>query len=237
MKSNSKAARKAGLRAALWCGGLAAAALAVLGTALVGCQQSVPPSSAMALTPCPTPLSFNGFESLADNGALNPPTSGVTYTSLLSLSNFFVTQGNHSLDVDVTTAAAYNQNMLIFTGFSPAVWNGVAALTMDLTVDPSVLAGASYHQLLLVADTSSVRGSNPYGTFFQSITGSSPNLVAGSQSVTFNIDFSQGLILPADPLTKLTLVYNNNAAGNTGGTENGTGNIYVDNIQLIQKCP
>jgi hypothetical protein len=101
---------------------------------------------------------------------------------------------------------------------------------MDLTVDPSVVAGASYHTMELVANTSAIRGTNPYGTYFQLIASNYPVINAGTQTITFYIDFGAGLIKPGDPITQLQFVYNSNAT-------TGTGNIYVDNMRLIQNCP
>jgi hypothetical protein len=160
---------------------------------------------------------FNGCESLTENGTWTSTTSTIT------LSTQHVTQGTHSLDVDITSASGYNQNMMILTGFTPAVWSNVHQLIMDLTVDPSVVAGAGYSQFDFVVD------SNSAGEYFQTISLVDPNLVAGSQSVTWNIDFAAENMPPTAALSKITFIYNNNAT-------NPIGNIYVDNIRLVT-CP
>jgi hypothetical protein len=203
------------LAAGLWAAGL-------------GCKQNIPPATAFIVTPCPTPILFNDCESLTSNGSWNA-ISGITYTSILSVSNLYFTQGAHSLDVDITTPVAYNQNMMILSGFTPNVWANYTQLTMDVTVDPTVVAGASYGQFDLIGNA------NVAGKYFSTFTSNAPNLLAGSQSVTWNIDFSVagGTLQPTDSLYSIYFIYNRS----TPSTGQGIGNIYVDNIRLIQNCP
>ncbi len=268
MKSFSK--KRRGTFGPLWGGALLGllfftGSLWVLG---LGCQQKTAPTTSMILTPCPTPILLNGFEDLTPSTAsnpltttagvtlsqsvtyfttsagvtINPPVAYVPYTTFLTQSNEYATEGTHSLDIDISSACCppgvsavltgYNQNIFILTPptSNPWIWNNIEALTMDLTVDPSVTAGSTYHTMVLVANTSAVRGTNPYGTYFQPITSNDPIINPGTQTITFYIDFAAGLIKPGDPLTQLQFVYNNNAT-------TGTGNIYVDNMRLIQNCP
>lgn len=211
----------------LWLAPLFLMAFSVLWVGSQGCHnQPSLPQFANTMTPTPTattcspPTLFNGCETLAENG------TWTSTTSTISLSTLNLTQGTHSLDVDITTGSAYNQNMMILNGFSPSVWNNVYQLIMDLTVDPSVVAGEAYSQFDVVADSSSA------GKYFQLIASVDPNLVAGSQSVTWVINFGAGTLLPTDPLSKLTFIYNRS----TPSAGQAIGNIYVDNIRLVS-CP
>jgi len=177
-------------------------------------------------TPTPTntpssicPFMFNDFESLTENGTW----SGTSATRSLSTLN--ATHGAHSMDVNITTSASYNQNVMILEGFAPATLSGYTQLTMDLTVDASVLAGSSWTpQLVLVAD------SNSASKYFQPIS-DAPTLTSGTQSVTFNIDYTKGTLLPTNPINKLTFVVNRD----TCAAGQGVGHLYVDNMRLI--CP
>jgi hypothetical protein len=213
-----------------------------------GCQQKSAPTSSMILTPCPTPILFLGFEDLtptpaAGNGVtfftsssgviFNDPGTGsipTTYTSKLSLSALYATQGLNSLDVAVTQAESYNQNLLILTFNNPVIWANVSALTMDVTVDPSVVAGANWSSLQFVADSASA------GLYFRTITNTSPKLSAGSQTLTWFINWTDSptpYLQPTDTISKLTFIYNRS----NPSPGQGIGNIYIDNVQLIQNCP
>ena len=169
-------------------------------------------------TPPGCPVLFNGCESLTENGAW----SGTNATRSLSTLN--VTQGTYSMDVDVTTkpSGGWNDQIMDLTGFSPSVWTGVSQLILDVSVDPSLVTGSTYSQLWLFADSSSV------GDYYQQIA-SYVNLQAGSQSVTFNVNYSLSVsqVAPSDALSKVYLIYNTNSS-------NGTGNFYVDNFRLTR---
>jgi len=211
----------------LWMAPISLMILTALWVGSQGCHEvsgpvfpPTPTGTPTATATCP-PTLFNGCETLTDNGTWNPV--GIVYTTALSLSTLNVTQGTHSLDVDITTAAGFNQNMLILTGFTPNVWSNVYQLEMDVTVDPSVVAGAGYHTLLFVVDSSSA------GKYFTFITNDTNTLNAGFQTLSWKINFSAGTMPPSAQLSKITFIYNNNATG-------GTGNIYVDNIRLVT-CP
>ncbi len=207
-------------RGSLWLTGLTALGMAVLFAANQGCNGKLPPLSAMRTVPTATitpncaPLVLNDFENLAENGTW----SGANATR--SLSTLYVTHGTHSMDVNITTAAGYNQDFMILSGFSPTDWAGYVRLQVDVTVDASVVAGAGYSQFLLVADSSS--------KYFQSISGDVPILVAGTQTLTWNLDFTKGTLLPTDAITKLTFIYNRG----TPAAGQGVGHLYVDNIRL-----
>jgi hypothetical protein len=227
--------------------GLALLVIVLLFSWANGCSQRTPSAATMEYhAPCPDTL-LAGFETapvtsvsgsvttisyVPDAGVtLNDPSNGVTYTSILTRSPYYVTQGLYSLDVDILTPVSFNQNIMIMTFAKPLTLTNTVQVIMDVTVDPSVVNGAGYHTLLFVADDGA---SNKY---FQAISGDFPTINAGSQSVVWNINFSAGTINPNEGMTKWTFVYNNNATGNSNGIPNGTGNIYMDNLRLVPNCP
>jgi hypothetical protein len=229
-----KGAWAAAVVAALWIGGL-------------GCQQNVPPTTALIVTPCPTPILIDGFEQLTyhltaggvtfcvtgQGVTLNDPDlsdAGTTYCSTLFRSNLYVTQGNYSLDVNINKGFQYNQTMFQMFGFNPNVWNNMAQLKIDVTVDPSVVAGASWSYLNLAAYSTS---SNIY---FGTITYDAPTVTAGTQTITWNLwnfNLTSGALLPTDKLDRIYFNYNRS----TPGPGQGIGNMYFDNMRLIQTCP
>jgi hypothetical protein len=192
------------------------ALIAGLFLGLCGCRGNLPSAAIMAVHHCPDVL-LNGCESLTENGSW----TGVN--AVRSITTLNATQGTHSLDADITTASGYNQVFLNLGGFTPVDWSGMTQLLMDATVDPSVVAGAGYHQMLLMADASGA------GKYFVSISSTVPNLNAGLQTLTWNLDFPSS-ILPTDSLTAIYFVYNNNST-------NGTGHFYADNLRLVPNCP
>lgn len=231
---------------------LALLAFAILWAFGPGCKSSVPPTSAMStsagvpIQSCP-PVLFEGFESLSTGVASNGTTfyvtdrgitindydltdAGTTFSSVLGLSNFGATQGTHSLDLDIIKAFSYNQTMFQMFGFSPNVWNTVAQLKMDITVDPSVVAGNTYSFMNLVGYSTST------GVYFTPISSDAPNVTAGTQTITWNINFSAGVINPAAPMDRLYIIYNRS----TPNAGQGIGNIYIDNMRLVYNadhCP
>jgi len=187
---------------------------------------TLPTSSPTATrTPTPTTTStptatvvctslFNGCESMTENGTWN----GTNAARTISTSN--ATQLTHSLQVNVTTAANWNTQIMNLTGFAPNVWSGVAQVVMDVYVSSSLIStGSTYHQFTILAD-SAAYGQQPISDY--------PSLSAGSNSVTFNISFSGSSFSSATTLTQLYFVYNSDSTG--------TGSFYVDNIRLIQNC-
>jgi hypothetical protein len=88
---------------------------------------------------------------------------------------------------------------------------------MDLTADASLCTGGTYYQLQMVGQSSS---NNKYWAPITIPTG----ITAGSQSVTFAIDWTQGNMLPADLFSNIVFVWN------TDGT--GIGNMYFDNVRI-----
>jgi mannan endo-1,4-beta-mannosidase len=157
---------------------------------------------------------FNGCESMTENGTWNGTNASQT------LSTTDVTQGNHSLQVNVTTANNWNIQIMNLSGFTPNVWSGVAQVVMDVYVSSSLISsGSTWHQLTLLADSAAI-GQQPIAD--------SPNINVGANTVTFNISFAGAGFPSTTALTQLYFVYNTDSTG--------TGSFYVDNIRLIQNC-
>ncbi len=198
-----------------------------------GCTTQVPSLTEMKTKPPCAPFLFHGFES-------NSEFSNITgSTDTKTLSPLHVAQGQWSLDLDITNPLPassgpgpnnWNDQFYIEAFSSPQNWNNYSQLIADIYIDPTVLAGASYSQLMLLADS-------PV-TFYQPICSSQPAITSGQQSVTWGINLGAGGILKAANgvvsstyLTKLYLIINAN-------TTKGTGNVYLDNLRLVYTaCP
>ncbi len=184
--------------------------------------KTLTPTWTPTATPPGCPVLFNACDTLTDNGTWNPPTSGVTYHSALSLSTLNVTQGSHSLAVAVTTNVRWNNEIMNLTGFSPNVWTGVGQVIMDVYVSPSLISsGTTYSQLVLAASSAAL-GQWQISNYAW--------LNTGANSVTLNIDYSAGGLSRTDTLTELYFIFNTDSTG--------TGTFYLDNIRLVQSpCP
>ena len=169
-------------------------------------------------TPVPgcTPTLLNNCETLTENGTW----SGTN--SLFSITTTGATLGSNALDVNIATppAGGWNDQFIQLSGFTPNTWANGTVLTMDMTVDASVLVGTTYNQMYLEGST----GGGPW-TYMSS---NHPSLSAGLNHVSFTLDWTQGLNA-TDPLDQLVIVLQ------TGGTS-GTGNVYLDNVQ-VNNCP
>jgi len=159
-----------------------------------------------AATPC-TELIEN-FETATENGSW-----AAVANCTLSYTTSHATLGSKALQADVTTGGG--ANLLAWTSFSPSAWTNVKQVVMDIYVDSSLVSG-SYNQLSLVENSAA-------GGYWSSITDNA-DIVAGQQSVTFNIDWALGSVTGTTPMGKLLLVWN------TNGT--GTGNLSIDNVRL-----
>jgi hypothetical protein len=167
--------------------------------------------------PACTPYLLNGCEIMSENGTWGGSNSS------LAIEPMHYTQGSNALDIDITNPVSWNNGFLQLSGFTPNVWSNVTQLTMDMYVDASVLSGTTYNKLYLDASTG--------GGTWQRISASNPMLSVGANSVTFNIDFTQGTVLPTNPLDMFVVTFqSDNSITNTG-------NIYLDNVQLVQTCP
>lgn len=191
--------------------------------ALQGCTTNVPSLAFYPPAPTPTPsgcafVLFNGAESLTENGTWTGTNS------VRGLSPLNATEGTWSLDVSISSAIGWNDNILLLGGFVPNVWGSYSQLLADVYVEPSVVAGATYSQFLLFADSSAA------SAYYDQISSSTPNLVAGMQTITWVLDFpidADTNILSTDPMTSIRFIYNNSASP-------GTGHIYLDKIRF---CP
>jgi hypothetical protein len=163
---------------------------------------------------------MDSFESPTENGTWDANTTNHISVGY-STSN--ATLGSHSLQVGVTVAGGCN--MTNWYNFDPARWTNVTKVVMDLTADASLCTGGTYYQLQMVGQSSS------NGKYWAPITVPT-SITAGSQSVTFAIDWTQGNMTPADLISNIVFVWN------TDGT--GTGNMYFDNVRLVgttTACP
>ncbi len=182
------------------------------------------PTATFTRTPTPTPTSC-----VALLNGLNGPTENGNWTGTSATRTFIgsgypagaLTEGTTLLQVQITTGAAYNSNLFNLDTFSPTVFTSALQLQVDMNIPAALLtAMGSYHSMALIADSGPT-------TYFQQISSDTPVLVAGQQTLTFNLNYPQG-ITAAMPLTKLYFVLNaQNAA---------TGTFYVDNIRLVNPC-
>jgi hypothetical protein len=182
------------------------------------------PSPTVTLTPvCQTLL--NGCETLAENGAWTGALALRSIVAAGSAPAGAVTQGGNALYVNITVTAAWNDGIADLGGFSPAVWTPYAQLKMDVYVAPALLAGSTFAEMELVADCSTCGA----GLWYQPITNDKPALVAGEQTLTWNLDFTAGTLPVASPLSKITLIFNNNSTSPLGA-------LYIDNVRLVGAC-
>ena len=169
-------------------------------------------------TPVPgcTPTLLNNCETLTENGTWGGSNS------LFSISTTGATLGSNALDVNIATppAGGWNDQFIQLSGFTPNTWSNGTVLTMDMTVDASVLAGTGWNQMYLEGSTG--------GGAWTYMSSNHPALSTGLNHVTFNLDWTQGLVA-TDPLDMLVIVLQT-------GTTSGTGNVYLDNVQ-VNNCP
>ena len=210
-------------RRSFWVACFTLSALGLLSVLSQGCKGNLPPLSAMRGPATVTAVSkcvflLNSCDSLTTMGNFTAGSANAT----LSISTTGLTQGTGALRVNLTTGGS--SNIVNLANFYPGKWPDVAQIVMDVTADPGVVNGA-FNQFQWVAQASSV------SKWWAPITGVM-DITAGTHSVTFNVDWTQGNMLPTDVMSNLVLVWN------TGGT--GTGNFYIDNIRLISadsNCP
>ncbi|HVZ80587.1 MAG TPA: FlgD immunoglobulin-like domain containing protein [bacterium] len=184
------------------------------------------PTSTPTRTVTPTPtqctILLNGTNSLTENGTW----SGVNATRSIATSGLpsgMPSEGSGALQVHITTGSAYNADIANLAGFSPAVFGSAVQLQMEVNAAATLVSAlGGWHSLVLVADSSA----GPVTTW-QSISSDSPTLVAGQQTLTFNLDYPQA-ITSASALSTLRIVLNaQNAA---------VGDLFIDNIRLVNSC-
>jgi hypothetical protein len=184
------------------------------------------PTPSPSLTPTPVCQTLlNGAETLAENGTWSGTSATRAIVPAASAPAGAVTQGGSALHVDISVGAAWSDQFARLAGFAPQDWSPYTQLSMDLHVANSLVAGATYSELLLRADCASCGA----GLWYQPISADAPDLVAGAQTVTWVLDLSQGTIPPGSTISALTLVYNNDAS-------DPVGSLYIDNVRLIGAC-
>ena len=172
------------------------------------------PTALVAATPTPAPCAFlfQSCESLDQgNGVFSKNDASVS----VSISPYNVTQGSHSLKINLSTGGS--KNLINIVGFYPNRLPNVVKIVMDVTADANLVTG-TYNQFSLV-------GQSYANSKYWSPLTANVSVVAGSQSITFTLDWSLGNILPTDVIDNIVMVWNSNGAG--------TGNFYVDNIRLL----
>jgi GH18 family chitinase len=182
------------------------------------------PSATVTPTPvCATLL--NGAETIAENGTWSGTNAVRSIVASGSAPAGAVTQGSNALYANITVTAGWNDQIANLSGFSPSSWTGYTQLRMDVYAASSLVAGSTYAGLLLRADCATCGA----GLWYQPISADQPGLVAGAQTLTWNLDFSQGTIPAGSPISRLTLVFNNNSTAPTGA-------LYLDNLRLVGAC-
>jgi len=168
---------------------------------LVGTTTACPPSSCGVM---------NSFETTTENGTLSAPST----ISSISYSTTYHTLGSQSLQVAVTQGMA--GQMLQWGSFVPGRWTGATQIVIDYTADASLFNG-TYHQITLVAQSSASSKWWAPVTVPTAIT-------AGTGSVTFAIDWTQGTMTASDLISNLIFVWNTDSTG--------MGNFYFDNVRI-----
>jgi hypothetical protein len=153
---------------------------------------------------------MDSFETNTENGSV---ASATMAKCAVGYSNSNATVGNQSLQANVTVGGGCN--LTTWTGFAPNKWPDVTQVIMDVYVDPSLVTG-TYHQLRIVESSAADNYWSPMTV--------NVDVVAGAQSVTFNVDWTQGSLTAASTLSNLIFVWNTDSTT--------TGSFYFDNIRL-----
>jgi hypothetical protein len=164
---------------------------------------------------------FNGCESVSENGTWTGGGAARAFNTTNA------TEGTNAMQIAISSASGWHNGIANLEAFRPFFWDAYTQLIADVTVDASVIAGAGYAQLMLRAD-SCVEGD--YGQ--SAYASNDPGLVAGTQTLTWNLSAAAGSVLPGSPLSKIYFVYNNGGPA----ASPGTGNITIDNIRLAYPC-
>lgn len=198
-----------------------------------------PPGSTATNTPTKTPTNSpsntmtNSATNTPTNSPSNTPSAGCTYllndAELLSgnggwsnqspagsvaLTTSNATQGTNAIDVNITTGTGWNK-FAVLTGFAPNDFTNVTQVIVDINADATLISGdGGWHQMQLQANAGAIN-----------LNSTSPGLVAGANSVTFNITST------GTPLTDIEIIYQ------SGGSP--IGHMYVDNLRVVYSgaCP
>ncbi len=191
---------------------------------------NIPPASTPTMTPSPTVTSTpggptatatsttvsSGCTLLYDCQALveNNYSWAAGANAAISTSSTWHTYGTQSIDCNVTTGNTWCKIANI-NSFFPISTTGMTQIIADVDVDASMVTGnGGYDQLVLQTNAGNTLATAAIG------------LAAGAQSVTFTVSGSV-----AASINDYEFIYQ------SGGTP--TGNIYLDNIQVVftGACP
>ena len=170
-------------------------------------------SGACPATPTMTPAGgctglLNDMENFTYNGTWTNENGTVALTTTNA------TQGTYALDANVTVGNGWNK-FAILTGFAPTDFSTATKLIVDINADATLISGdGGWHQMQLQANAGAIN-----------LASNSPGLVAGANSVTFNITAT------GTAITDLEIIYQ------SGGTP--IGHFYVDNLRVAYSgaCP
>lgn len=215
---------------------LAIGVIAILGSFMMGCQSSLPLASVETVNnPCPGPTTFESCQSLTANGTWNS-SCATSCTSVLALSPYYAVDGKYSLDAAITSLApiaggGYDNAWLTLSNFAPVSWRNYPQMIINMTVDQSVVAGATYSNLVIIGSTGAP------GQYYSTMSTNTPIIVSGFQSVTMDIDLNNASSeVPPTQDTLINMLYFAYSRSAPTGSQ-GTGNIYVGDIILNQNCP
>ncbi|GEM_PF-3417716 len=169
----------------------------------------------------------NSFETFTGTGPYNTENGSVAVpfavTSVgLSQTNSGATVGTNALDAFINPGGS--ANLVDWSGFAPGNLTNVLQIVMDVTADPGLISG-TYDQLYLAVQNTIIP------VFWQQIS-ASVDIAAGTQSVTFTVDWTSygGTLNANSQITDIVLAWNTDGAG--------TGNLYMDNVRFIYNpCP
>ncbi len=175
------------------------------------------PTFTPTLTPAPAdcPSVLNSGDTLTVNGTW----AGTNATR--SAAAFPGSTGN-ALRINITTGAAYNNQIANLSGFSPLVLGGYTRMSLKVYVDPAALpwSGAStYHQFRVRATSSTA------GKYEVTMGSADVALVSGLNNISFDLSWPGGAAMgPADQISTLHFIMNQD------GQQAGT--LYLDEITL-----
>jgi len=188
------------------------------------------PSPTFTPTASATPICgtlIDDFESLNDNGTWSGSLATRSIVPLGTAPSGAVTSGSNCMMVNLTSGAAYNNDFLRITNFTPTVLSGYTQLKLDIFVTAGMV-DSGYNQLLLVADCAACANGSGTGIWYQAISADAPTLASGEQTLTYNISYAAGGLPLTATVSSLDFILNQGAAH--------TGALYVDDMRLIGSC-
>jgi len=175
-------------------------------------------------TPTPVSVLFNTCDTINYNGAWTETASTISINTTEAAA---ITQGTGALQIDVETAAAWQDGAATLGGFTQTDWSNVDRLEIDVYIPAGQEpwgAADTYHQLALAFD------SNSAAKWYRFIS-ANKDLSTGMNHLVFNIDWALDTeadpLLSTDPISGIIFIINSE----TGGT----GTLYFDNMVLFTK--